>query len=119
MESKSQAYTKSQIDFINKKLQAVARMATRTEKEILSLFTEDEINLVKETWGGSKHSSGMSFKDRLLYQVVAVIPDEILVSKWNVNRKKLMQKVADLTEYQAFTLIRLSIQLKLAKDDNS
>jgi len=112
MESKSQSYTKSQIDFINKKLRAAARMATRTEREILSLFTEDEINMVKETWGGSESSNGMSFIDRLRYQVVAVIPDEIQVTKWNLNRRELLQKIAGLTEYQAFTLIRLSIQLK-------
>ena len=110
MDSNSKQYTKSQIDFINKKLQASARMAVRTEKEIHSLFTDDEINLVKENWNGSKPSTGRSFKDRLLYEVVAVIPEEVLVTNWNVSRKELLRKISEITEYQAFTLIRISIQ---------
>lgn len=49
----------------------------------------------------------MSFKDRLTYQVVAVIPEEILVTKWNVDRREILREIADITEYQAFTLIRI------------
>ncbi|TFB21443.1 hypothetical protein E3U55_09025 [Filobacillus milosensis] len=110
MESQSQSYTKSQVDFINKQLQAAARMAARTEKEILSLFTDDEINLVKVKWSGSQPSNGISFKERLMNQVDAVTPEELLVTRLNVNKKELLQKIMDLTAYQAFTLIRVSSQ---------
>ncbi|WP_156289880.1 hypothetical protein [Oceanobacillus salinisoli] len=108
MDSQFQTYTKSQIDFINKQLQAAARMAARTEKEILSIFTDDEINLVKEAWSRSKSSNGMSFKNRLINCVVDETAEEFLVTKWNVNKKELLQKVMVLTVYQAFTLIRVS-----------
>ena len=110
MENQPQSYTKKQIDFINKKNQAAARMAARTEKEIHSLSTNDEINLVKETWSGGEPSNVMSFKDRLMDQIVGVFPEEVLATKWNINKEKLLQKIMDLTEHQVFTLIRVSIQ---------
>lgn len=109
MENQS-SYTKEQIDFINKKLQAVAKMAARTEKEINSIFTNNEISFVKDIWCGSENPLGMSFRKMLLDKIADSICNEFLNTKWNVNRKTISQKIDDLTEYQAFTLIRISVQ---------
>lgn len=110
MGSQLESYTKKQVDFINKKLLAAARLSARTEKEIHSLFTDNELNLVIETRGGSEVSNGISFKDRLIYQIGTVIAEEILTTKWNVNKQEILKKITKLTEYQAFTLIRVSNQ---------
>ncbi len=110
MEYKSQSYTKEQLKIINKHLKAASRMAARTEKEILSRFTDNEINVVKVKWSGSQSSNIISFKERLMNQVVALIPEEEQETIWKVNKQGLLQKIMDLTEYQAFTLIRVSIK---------
>ncbi|GEM_PF-6553970 len=107
-DSQSQTYTKEQIDFINQQIQAGARMVARVEKEILALFTKMEISLVNSIWGRSKKLHGMSIKDRLIYQITEVIPEQVLLSKWNVNKQEVIKKINELTWYQAFILIKVS-----------
>ncbi|GGJ55343.1 hypothetical protein [Virgibacillus salexigens] len=103
-------YTKEEMDFINKKLEAIARVAARTEKEIRSIFTKREISYVRAIWRGSENPNGMPFRDLLLYKIVHSIHEEVLRIKWNVNKKTISQKINDLTDYQAFTLIRVAVQ---------
>lgn len=110
MEEKPQSYNKEQLEVIDRHLKAAARMADRTEKEIFSRFTDNEINLVKEKWSGSQPSNIISFKERLVNQIVLLIPEKGHETIWKINKKKLLQKIMNLTEYQAFMLIRVSIQ---------
>lgn len=109
MENQSE-YTKEQLDFINKKLSAIARVAVRTEKEIFSAFTDNEISFVKDIWCGSVNPIGLSFRDLLLYKIANSTHEEVLNAKWNVKKETISQKINDLTDYQAFTLIRVSVQ---------
>jgi hypothetical protein len=103
-------YTKEEMDFINKKLEAIARVAARTEKEICSIFTEKEISYVNEIWRGIENPNGMTSRNLILYKIVHSIHEEVLRIKWNVNRDAISQKINDLNDYQAFTLIRVAVQ---------
>ena len=85
-------------------------MAARTEKEICTIFTNTEISFVKNTWCSNENPLGMSFRDILLHKIVGSFHEEVLNTQWNVNKKTISQKIKDLTEYQAFTLIRVSVQ---------
>lgn len=42
MDNLLQGYSKEQIDFINKKLNAAAKGATRTEKKVSALFLKEK-----------------------------------------------------------------------------
>lgn len=110
-----QEYSKEQIEFINKKLNAAAKSATRTEKKVSALFLEREIDLIRLTWNKTEAPLGISFNDVIIFHINNYLKNEELDRMWNIDLDTLFKKIEKLTDYQAFTLIKVALK----KDETS
>lgn len=115
MDNLFQGYSKEQIDFINKKLNAAAKSAARTEKKVFALFLEREIDLIRLTWNKTEAPLGISFNDVIIFHINNYLKNRELDRKWNIDLDTLFKKIKNLTDYQAFTLIKIALK----KDETS
>lgn len=115
MDKLFQGYSKEQIDFINKKLKAAAKSATRTEKKVSALFLEREIDLIRLTWNKTEAPLGISFNDVIIFHINNYLKNGELDRMWNIDLDTLFKKIENLTDYQAFTLIKVALK----KDETS
>lgn len=115
MDKLFQGYSKEQIDFINKKLKAAAKSATRTEKKVSALFLEREIDLIRLTWNKTEAPLGISFNDIIIFHINNHLKNGELDRMWNIDLDTLFKKIENVTDYQAFTLIKVALK----KDETS
>lgn len=115
MDNLFRGYSKEQIDFINKKLNAAAKSAARTEKKVSALFLEREIDLIRLTWNKSEAPLGISFNNVIIFHINNYLKNRELNRKWNIDLDTLFKKIKNLTDYQAFTLIKIALK----KDETS
>lgn len=115
MDNLFRGYSKEQIDFINKKLNAAAKSAARTEKKVSALFLEREIDLIRLTWNKSEAPLGISFNNVIIFHINNYLKNRELNRKWNIDIDTLFKKIKNLTDYQAFTLIKIALK----KDETS
>ena len=115
MDNLFRGYSKEQIDFINKKLNAAAKSAARTEKKVSALFLEREIDLIRLTWNKSEAPLGISFNNVIIFHINNYLKNRELNRKWNIDLDTLFKKIKNLTDYQAFTLIKIASK----KDETS
>lgn len=76
-----------------------------TKNEIKGLFSFKEILLLSDSLNGALYNFMVPPKTHIIYNVLDAIKWEDLDNKWEVNRKVLINKLNNLTEMQAFTLI--------------
>lgn len=110
MDNLFQGYSKEQIDFINKKLNAAAKSAARTEKKVSALFLKREIDLIRLTWNKTEAPLGISFNDVIIFHINNYLKNGELDGKWNIDLDTLFRKIKNLTDYEAFTLIKVSLK---------
>ncbi len=109
MDNQFDGYTKEQIEFINKKLNAAAKNAARSEKRIRSLFLESEIDLVRETWNKTETPLGIPFNDIIIDNINHYLNEKVDI-KWNGDLDSMYKKIKKLTDYQAFTLVKVALK---------
>lgn len=110
MDNLFQGYSKEQIDFINKKLNAASKSTARTEKKVSALFLEREMDLIRITWNKTEAPLGISFNDVIIFHINNYLKNEELDKKWNIDLDALYRKIKSLTDYHAFTLIKVSLK---------
>lgn len=80
MDNLFQGYSKEQIDFINKKLNAAAKSTARTEKKVSALFLEREMDLIRITWNKTEAPLGISFNDVIIFHINNYLKNEEFTS---------------------------------------
>ncbi|QNB44861.1 hypothetical protein BR63_00045 [Thermanaerosceptrum fracticalcis] len=84
-------------------------MLSRTKKEILHLFSENELSYIYDMLNSSLIlADQFPVKNLLAAQVEDADKYEGLGAKWEVSAPDLAKKISELTEFQAYTLAKMS-----------
>jgi hypothetical protein len=90
-------------------IQDYAVMLSRTKKEISQLFSDSELNYIYDMLNSSLIvASQLSVRALLAAQAEEADKYEGLGAKWSISAADLARKISGLSEFQAYTLAKMS-----------
>jgi hypothetical protein len=89
----------------------------RTIKGLGNYFNENELYCLFDIFNTSMYSPGISAYKFLLWETTEVLENEQwMIEKWEIDKKVLIEKIKNLSEFQAFAVIM--IIYKFWRDSN-
>lgn len=83
-------------------------MLLRTKKEIEGVFTEKEWYYIRDMLNATMLPSTISYATMLVAQIEDAAALDGLDEKWEVDAKELARKISTLTEFQCYTVVKMS-----------
>jgi len=81
----------------------------RTKRELSNIFSESELNYIYDMLNGTLiYPEQISIRSILTIEIKDVDRYEELGKKWKVDVKELVKKVSNLSEFQAYGLVKMA-----------
>ncbi len=92
-------------DLVNNTIEIFYNIIKGCKSKLRNYFNENELFFLFDVFNANKYNGNISAKKYLLYECEDVIKIDSLDLKYEINVEDLINKIKELDEFEAFTII--------------